>query len=148
MKTRSLSLLIALAALVACDERTNPTLAHTPVPALVAPTGHYVLTAVNDTLLPHTTTFAGTTYLVTSGTFDLSTDSTWFYHSVNSQASNGVIYGTSPASQGGRWTATDSTIELVQPTAGTLRVKGDTLFWSNAPKFQWESPLTFTMVKQ
>jgi hypothetical protein len=62
MTKRPLSLLFAVAALAACDERSNPTLAHTPVPALVAPTGHYVLTAVNDTLLPHTTTFVLASY--------------------------------------------------------------------------------------
>jgi hypothetical protein len=148
MRKPSLCLLIAIAAVTACDERSNPTLAHTHVPALTAPTGRYVLEAVNDTVLPHSTSFAGTTYLLVSGTFDLVSDSTWFYHSVNSQASNGVIFATSPANLTGRWTATDTTLELVQPAAGTLRVKGDTLFWSNAPKNSWEPALTFTLVRQ
>jgi hypothetical protein len=82
------------------------------------------------------------------GTFDLASDSTCFYHSVNSLGSKGVIFATSRANVSGRWTATDTTLELVQPAAGTLRVKGDTLFWRNAPKNSWEPALTFTLVRQ
>ena len=100
------------------------------------------------TALPHLTTFGGTNYSLVSGTFALNADSTWLYSSVEVlSGTNGQTIGSSPANYTGKWTVTDSTINILTKY-GFIRFKGDTLFWKGGPRHSWEDSLTFTLVRK
>jgi hypothetical protein len=59
----------------------------------------------------------------------------------------GTINFTSPANYTGKWSVTDSTISLVSPATGSIRIKGDSLIWTGPPKQTWEEVLRFTLSK-
>ncbi|HET9424479.1 MAG TPA: hypothetical protein VFO55_03835 [Gemmatimonadaceae bacterium] len=140
--------LAMLALTTACETRLDPKIGGIRPPAIKAPTGPYDLVEVNDAALPHTTTQNNTTYALLSGTFALNADSTWLYSSVTQQPGpNGTVL-TSQGNYIGRWTVTDSTINLVQPASGTIKVKGDSLFWTGGPRYSWEAPLVYTLVRR
>jgi hypothetical protein len=58
----------------------------------------------------------------------------------------GTTY-VSPASNRGRGAESDTDIELSTPASGYIRMKGDTLIWVGGPRFSWEPPLSFTLVR-
>jgi hypothetical protein len=151
MMNRTLSLIAVtagVAILAACDTRQDPLIGRTPVPALEAPTGNYDLRAVDGEPLPHDAVNSGVVYSLVAGTFLLSADSNWHFSTVEVLAgTNGQPIGSSPANYEGRWSATDTTIVL-KTSSGTIKVKGDTLFWRGGPKHTWEDTLTFTLVKK
>ena len=134
--------------LAGCDNRLEPRFGRTPVPPITAPTGNYDLREVDDEPLPHNTTNSGVVYSLVTGTFSLRTDSTWLFSATEVlTGTNGQAIGSSPANYQGRWSVTDTTIELAT-SSGFIRVKGDTLFWRGGPKHTWEDSLTFTLVKK
>ena len=140
--------LAAATTLAACDSRLDPHQGRTPIPPITAPTGNYDLVEVDDEPLPHNTTNSGVVYSLVSATFSLRTDSTWAASTMEVlSGTNGQTIGNSPANYTGRWTVTDTTINLAT-SSGSLRVKGDTLFWTGAPKHTWEDSLKFTLVKK
>lgn len=146
--SRALLLVASVVGISACETRLDFTSASIRRPAITAPIGTYQLRSVDDAPLPHSTTGFGTVYTLVTGSFDLGKDSTWAYHSVTAvTAPDGTPLGTSPANYGGRWTATDTTIELLAPASGSIKIRGDTLYWIGGPKFDWEQPLKFGMTK-
>jgi hypothetical protein len=150
---RLLLLLVALLAVAgtsACDERLNPTRAGIRLPAVdvTSKAGAFNLVAVDGQALPHTTTAGGTNYSLVTGTFALNADSTWLYSSTEVlTGTNGEPIGNSPANYNGRWTVTDSTINILTGY-GFVSMKGDTLFWRGGPRHNWEDSLTFTLVRK
>lgn len=149
MLRRLLLLTVLTVSVAACEQRANPVTAVTRPPPVTAPTGQYSLVAVNDTPMPHVTSQGTVNYIVLSGNFTLGDDSTWALSTVDQQAdkNTGVVYGTSPASYIGTWTVKDSTI-LLAPNKGSMKMKSDTIFWTGAPKHNWEDTLRFTLVKK
>ena len=151
MMNRMLSLVAitaAVAALTACESRLDPLTGRTPVPPITAPVGNYDLTAVDDEPMPHNTTNSGVVYSLVSGTFSLRSDSTWLFSTMEVlTGTNGAPIGNSPANYQGTWRVTDTTIVLAT-SRGTIRVKGDTLFWRGGPKHTWEDTLKFTLVRR
>ncbi|MEO5569265.1 MAG: hypothetical protein ABIR92_12280 [Gemmatimonadaceae bacterium] len=59
---------------------------------------------------------------------------------------NGRVIGTSPANYNGKWTVTDSTINILT-ARGFIRIKADTLIWKGGPRQSWEDSLTFTLIR-
>ena len=143
------AVMAAVAVLAGCDDRFGPRRTGiTPVPPVTAPTGNYDLREVDGEALPHNTTNSGVVYSLVTGTFSLRTDSTWLYSSMEVlTGTNGQTIGSSPANYQGKWSVTDTTIVLAT-ASGTIRIKGDTLFWKGGPKHTWEDSLTFTLVKK
>lgn len=141
---------IALASVTACDDRFGPSRGVIRLPGIEVPAsafGQYTLRQVDGEPLPHVTTRSGTDYSLVSGSFTLRSDSTWQYANVTTQPGpNGTTY-VSPASYNGRWAASDTAIELTTPASGYIRMKGDTLIWVGGPRFSWEPPLSFTLVR-
>jgi hypothetical protein len=143
-----LHLLLLALGIVACDQRALPTRASIRVPPITAPTGDYLLRSVDSKPLPHVTSAGGTVYRLMAGSLEIHSDSTWLFHTnTHVTASDGTFLQTSPANYTGRWTANDTVIVLTNPESGTIRVKGDTLFWTGGPRHSWESPLVFALTK-
>jgi hypothetical protein len=135
-------------AIAACETRQDPLSGRTPVPPITAPTGNYDLVAVDDVPMPHNTTNSGVVYSLVSGTFSLRSDSTWLFSTMEVlTGTNGQPIGNSPANYQGTWRVTDTTI-VVATSRGTIRIKGDTLFWRGGPKHTWEDTLKFALVRQ
>ena len=142
-----MSLTGAVATLAACDSRLDPLTGRTPIPPITAPTGAYDLREVDEEPLPHNTT-GGVVYSLVTGSFSLNTDSTWLFSTTEVVTStNGTLIGPSLANYQGRWSTTDTTIVLAT-SRGSIKVKGDTLFWRGGPKHSWEDTLTFTLVRK
>jgi hypothetical protein len=145
-----LAMLFSVAGLSACDERLNPTRAGIRLPPVDVSSiaGAFDLVGVDGQALPHTTTAGGTNYSLVSGTFALNADSTWLYSSTEVlTGTNGQLIGNSPANYQGKWTVTDSTVNILAGY-GFIRMKGDTLFWRGGPRHSWEDSLTFTLVRK
>lgn len=142
--------MLAVVGVAACDERFNPTRAGIRLPPVDVSSrvGTFDLVAVDGKALPHTTTSSATNYSLVSGSFALNADSTWLYSSTEVQSgTNGETIGTTSANYTGKWTVTDSTINLLTGY-GFMRIKGDTLFWRGGPRHTWEDSLTFTLVRK
>ena len=140
----------AISVLSACDERFDPTRAGIRPPAIsiAGMTGSLDVIAVNASPLPHITTFGGTNYSLVAGTFALKVDSSWEYSSTEVlSGSNGQVIGTSPANYNGKWTVTDSTVNILT-ASGFIRIKAETLFWKGGPRHNWEDSLTFTLLRK
>ena len=143
-----MAVMAMVASLSACDDRFGPRVGRTPVPAITAPTGTFDLREVDDEPMPHNTTNSGVVYSLVVGTFSLRADSTWLFSTTEVlTGTNGQAIGSSPANYQGTWTVTDTTIVLAT-SSGTMKVKGDTLFWRGGPKHTWEDTLTFTLVRK
>jgi hypothetical protein len=149
MLRRLLLLTVLTVSVAACDQRLNPVQVGVRPPPVTAPTGAFDLVAVNDTPMPHITSQGNVNYVVVSGTFNLNNDSTWLLSTVDQQSdkNTGVVYGTSPANYIGTWSVKDSTINM-SPDRGSMKMKGDSLFWAGAPKRSWEDTLRFTLVRK
>lgn len=154
MMTRALRLtacIAAVAAVAACGEsRLAPgigTINQPPVIIDAASLGNTEMVAVNDTLLPRATTNGGVVYSMISGTFSLNPDSTWAGSTLESlSGTNGQFIETRPINRNGTWKVQDSTVVL--SGFGTVRVRGDTIFWFNGPRHPWEDSVKYTFVKQ
>ena len=113
--------LVALAFVTACESRLAPgigTIGQPPVVIKAAEYGNMGMVAVNDTILPRSTTNSGVVYSMIGGTFSLHADSTWLASTLESlSASNGQFIGTSPANYTGTWTVKDTVVVL--PGYGT-----------------------------
>lgn len=143
-------MVVILASVAGCDDRFGPTRGVIRLPGLEVPSsayGLYTLRLVDGAPLPHVTTHSSTDYSLTAGSFTLKSDSSWQYANVTTQPGpNGTTY-VSPASYSGRWVASDTAIELTTPASGYIRMKGDTLIWIGGPRYSWEPPLSFTLVR-
>lgn len=148
--SRLTAFIVALAAIIACEGRVDSLTGYIGKPPLSIQAAEYNLVAVNDTLLPRSTTNSGTVYTIVSGSFSIHADSTWFFSTLESlSGTNGQFISTSPANYTGKWTVTDTTINLL-PTAtyGKAIMKGDTVFWRNGPRHAWEDSIKFTLVRK
>jgi hypothetical protein len=144
---RAIAFAAAMLLVVACDERLNPRVVGINRPPIDVPSGDFNLVAVDDLPLPRTDTSGGTIYKLTSGSFSLHGDSTWLFSTMESlSGTNGVFIGNSPANYQGKWTVTDSTIAI--QSYGSMKVKGDTLFWRGGPKHSFQDTLKFTLVRK
>jgi hypothetical protein len=134
----------------ACESRLAPgigTINQPPVVINAAEYGNMGMIAVNDTLLPRSTTNAGVVYTMISGTFSLHADSTWAASTLESLSStDGTFIGTHPNNYNGTWSVKDSTVVL--SGRGTALVKGDTIFWFNGPRRIWEDSIKYTILKK
>jgi hypothetical protein len=147
---RCVTVTAVVVAAVACDARFDPGRAVIPEPTILVPStafGLYALRLVDDTPLPHVTTRSSTSYTLTSGTLNFKGDSTWLYSSVTQQPGPNGTTLTSPANYIGRWTVSDTAIEFSAPPQGSRTLKGDTVIWIGGPRFSWEPPLRFTLVR-
>lgn len=145
-----LGIAVAIAALSACDARQFPTLGGIAKPPVdVSPlAGFYDLKQVDGANLPHRTTQGGTVYDLVAGSFELHADSTWLFSTTEVlSGTNGQTIGTSPANYTGKWTVTDSTINVLTGR-GFIKWKRDTLFWKGGPRHSWEDSLTYTLVRR
>lgn len=142
--------LAALAITTACESRLAPgigTIGQPPVVIKAAEYGNMGMVAVNDTILPRSTTNSGVVYSMIGGTFSLHADSTWLASTLESlSASNGQFIGTSPANYTGTWTVKDTVVVL--PGYGTAILKGDTIFWFKGPRHGWEDSIKYTLVRK
>jgi hypothetical protein len=142
------AVLVALAAVAACDGRVDHLTGYVGQPPLSIQAAEFTLVAVNDTQLPRSTTNNGTVYTTVSGSFSIHADSTWFFSTLESlSGTNGQFIGTSPTNNNGQWTVTDTTITLL-PTSGKAVMKGDTIFWRNGPRHTWEDSIKLTLVRK
>ena len=141
---------VALAFVTACESRLAPgigTIGQPPLVIKATDYGNMGMVAVNDTILPRSTTNAGVVYSMLSGTFSLHADSTWLASTLESlSGSNGQFIGTSPANYTGTWTVKDTVMVLTG--YGTAIVKGDTIFWFKGPRHGWEDSIKYTLVKK
>jgi hypothetical protein len=147
----ALALIVAVAFVAACDDRLDPLNGGFRRPPIEVKTqaGDFALVEVNDSVLPHETENSKTIYSLVSATFKLSADSNWEYSTLEVvRGTNGVVLGNSPANYAGTWRVVDSTITLLPSQYGTLKLKGDTVFWRGAPKHGWEDTLTLTLVRK
>jgi hypothetical protein len=148
--SRITGFLASLALTAACESRLAPgigTINQPPVVINAAEYGNMGMIAVNDTLLPRSTTNGGVVYTMISGTFSLHADSTWAGSTLESlSGSNGQFIGTNPNNYNGTWSVKDSTVVL--PGRGTVLVKGDTIFWFKGPRHIWEDSIKYTFLKK
>jgi len=147
LMTRALKLpafLACIALAAACDGRIDGLTGTTGNPP-INEFGNMGMVAVNDTVLPRSTTNSGVVYSMLSGTFSLKSDSTWLASTVERVSSNGVI-DTTASNYSGTWRATGSLLTL--PGFGTARIKGDTIFWFKGPRHSWEDSIKYTFVKK
>jgi hypothetical protein len=136
-----------LLAVVACDDRLNTRIAGIGRPDIIVPSGDFNLVAVDDLPLPRSDTNGGTVYKLMSGSFSMHADSTWLFSTVEQlSGTNGVVLGNSPANYQGTWKVQDSTI--IMPSYGTMKIKGDSLFWRGGPKHGFQDTLKFTLVRK
>ena len=136
-------------AVIACDDRGHSRIAGINRPAIdvASSAGDFNLVAVDDLPLPRSDTNGGTIYTLTAGSFSLHTDSTWLFSTIESlSGTNGVFIGTSPANYSGTWKVVDSSIVI--QSYGTMKVKGDSLFWRGGPKHSFQDTLKFTLVRK
>ena len=149
--SRLLAICGAVAVVSACENRLDPligTIGRPPITISAADYGNVSLVAVNDTLLPRSTTNSGTVYTLVSATLRLHADSTWIFSTLESlSGTNGQFIGTSPANYTGTWRVTDTTIAML-PNYGKATIKGDTVFWRNGPRHTWEDTIRFTLVRK
>ena len=148
--SRTIVFLVALALVAACESRLAPgigTIGQPPVVIKAAEYGNIGMIAVNDSLLPRSTTNAGVVYTMISGTFSLHADSTWLASTLESlSGSNGQFIGTAPANYNGTWSVKDTVVVL--SGYGTAMVKGDTIFWFKGPRHGWEDSIKYTLLKK
>lgn len=138
----------AVLVLTACDQRFNPLEAVVRAPPIDAPTGVFSLRLVNEEPLPHVSINSKTTYRLLSGGLQLNDDSTWLFHTVTQViGEDGTILGTSPANYAGKWSVSDTVVQLGNPSSGRITIRNDTLYWTGGPKQSWEAPLTFALTK-
>jgi hypothetical protein len=141
---------VALALVAACESRLAPgigTIGQPPVVIKAADYGNMGMIAVNDSLLPRSTSNAGVVYTMISGTFSLHADSTWAGSTLESlSGADGQFIGTNPNNYNGTWSVKDSTVML--SGYGTAFVKGDTIFWFKGPRHIWEDSIKYTYLKK